>query len=211
MATANAITPKALEMPTLLVGEGKDELRFFGALLKHLGRTDVQVEECQGKDGLRRYLKALVVRTGFETLERILIVQDGDNNPDGRFNSVRDIVANCDLVPPMRHAQISDGKPAVGVFIMPDGLREGMLEDLCLSSVADDPAMKCVDGFISCVEELGNDPKPRSKARLHAWLASRESPGKLLGEAADAGEWKWRHATFRPLIAFLDNAKGGPL
>ena len=87
---------------------------------------------------------------------------------------------------------------------MPDGNRTGMLESLCLDSVADDVAMECVKGFLACIEDrCGRVPKPIDKARTHMWLASREAPDKRLGEAAEAGYWPWNHAAFIGLVEFL--------
>ena len=203
MTKEEPTAPQPLAKPVLLVGEGKEEVRFFSALLKHLGRTDVQIEQCQGKDGLRPHLKAQALRTGFENVGTILIVQDADENPKGRFDSVCHSVTACGFNPPAAHGALSDGRPAIGVFIMPDGAGMGMLEDLCLAAVSDDTAMRCVDDFIQCVQDCGNDPKPQAKARIQTWLASRQSPGKRLGEAAEAGFWPWNHDAFQDLIRFL--------
>lgn len=49
--------PREITQPKLLIGEGQEEVRFFNALLKHLGRQDVQVENYSGKDQLRTRLK----------------------------------------------------------------------------------------------------------------------------------------------------------
>jgi hypothetical protein len=79
-----------------------------------------------------------------------------------------------------------------------------MLEDLCLKSVEDDPATECVTAFLKCVaDRCGIRPRPEPKARVHAWLASRQRPDRRLGEAAEAGEWPWSKESFAPLIAFL--------
>ncbi len=199
-------SPQPLSKPVLLVGEGKEEVRFFSALLKHVGQDSVQVEDYGGKPGLGRYLKAQLVRSGFGCVERILITQDADDNPKGCFDSVCRSITACGLNPPANHAAISDGSSAIGVFIMPNGTGEGMLEDLCLASVDDDDVMKCVDQFIQCAQDCGQEPRPQAKARVQAWLATREAPGKRLGEAAEAGYWPWGHDAFGALVQFLTAA-----
>jgi hypothetical protein len=50
-----------------------------------------------------------------------------------------------------------------------------MLEDLCLESVSEDPAMLCVDEYFRCLEErLEMLPRNPSKARVRGFLASME-------------------------------------
>lgn len=196
--------PTPIEKPCLLIGEGIEELRFFTALFKHLGVQGVQVEQCAGKRALKSYLGAQIVRSGFERVDSLVIVQDADDNADGRLTSVCEAVRACGLTPPNRHAEFSEGRPRVGVFIMPDGTRPGMLESLCVNSVAEDAAMDCVRDFLKCVRDRsGRVPSPIEKAQTHAWLASRDIPDKRLGEAAEAGYWPWGHAAFTGLVEFL--------
>jgi hypothetical protein len=62
-------------------------------------------------------------------------------------------------------------------MILPGDGREGMLEDLCLESVADDPAIPCLEEHFRCLEEqleAGAFPGNPSKARVRAFLASME-------------------------------------
>ncbi len=41
--------PQTISQPKLLLGEGKDEVLFFSALLKHLQIKDIQVVQYGGK------------------------------------------------------------------------------------------------------------------------------------------------------------------
>ena len=73
-----------------------------------------------------------------------------------------------------------------------------------MTSIADDAAMPCVEEFIECVMDGG--PRDTSKARVQAFLASRDTPGKRLGEAAMAGYWAFDHPAFdgfRQLLSML--------
>lgn len=192
-------------MSKLILGEGKEEVRFFSVLAKHIGLSGFQVEDYGGKNKLTQYLAALVVRSGFEQLESLILFRDADDNPSGAFVSVAESLTRCGLLAPSNHGQIGAGRPRVGVYVLPDGLRKGMLEDLCIESVKTDKAMLCVDEFIACVNKKCQYlPKPESKARAHAWLASRKTPDKRLGEAAEAGYWPWESDVFLPLIRFLE-------
>ena len=93
------------------------------------------------------------------------------------------------------------------VLILPYELDQGMLEDVCLQSVVTDPAMECLNAYFDCLR--GKDivfPKNLSKARIHAFLSSREEPDLRLGEAAEKGYWPWEHHAFdcfRKLLTIL--------
>ncbi|TCJ90055.1 UNVERIFIED_ORG: hypothetical protein BDK47_13815 [Anoxybacillus amylolyticus] len=56
---------------------------------------------------------------------------------------------------------------------MPGDFQNGMLEDLCMFSVADQPVMECIDLFFQCIDQKGYTPKNRSKSRAHIfWRCS---------------------------------------
>lgn len=195
--------PQALIKAKLLVGEGKEEVYFFEALLRHSNVTDVQLEQCKGKTGLSNYVATLPKRPGFANLIAIAITRDADNDANAAFQSVCAALGNAQLAAPLASGTFSAGDPRVGVFILPDCHQNGMLEDLCLASVTADLAMPCVDDFIRCLEHRGRQPNNLAKARVHAWLASHIVPDKRLGEAAHAGYWDWDSPAFDPLKQFL--------
>jgi hypothetical protein len=194
-----------LSKPKLLLGEGVDEVRFFGALLGHLGIADVQVTDYGGKQRLAAFLQTLVTPLpGFANVVSLGVTRDADDNPAGAFQSVCYALHNAGLAVPPAHGQAAAGPPRVCAWIMPDGLRPGMLEDVCLDSVRADPAFVCLDDYFACaVRTSGRQPNNRAKASVHAWLAAEVEPDKRLGEAAEAGYWPWASAAFQPLIQFL--------
>lgn len=90
------------------------------------------------------------------------------------------------------------------IFILPDAQTPGMLEDLCLRAVADDPVMPCVQEFFDCIQRrCDTSPGTMPKAKTHAFLASRERPGLRLGEAAMKGYWPWADPAFDEVRRFL--------
>ena len=94
--------------------------------------------------------------------------------------------------------------PKVTVFIMPGDGESGALEDLCLRALEGDTAMQCVSAFMQCVEQTVTPvPNNLPKARIHAFLASREDPELRLGEAAQRGYLPWENAAFHQLIEFV--------
>lgn len=197
--------PKGIEASKQLVVEGKDALLFFNALVAKLGISDVQIQDFGGVSDLGDFLDALRISPGFaESVNSIGIVRDADGHPTGAFQSVCSSVRRIGWQVPTHVEAITGTDPRIGIFILPGGGRQGMLEDLLLESVAGDPAIRCVDGFITCLStENVPPPKNIAKARVQAFLASRPKSGLLIGSAAAAGYWPWASSAFDSLKTFL--------
>lgn len=214
---------RSITKTRLLVGEGRDEELFFRAMLKHLGREDVQVLSSGGKAGLFKFLGLLMSDPKWPDVESLLVVRDADFALDrsiepaarSAWRSVTDALRERGLPVPARHGVIPPPEPTatipslrVGVFILPDGLSDGMLEDLCLEAATDDPVKPCLDAYLQCVEEK-RGAIPRNllpKARAHAFLASRSIPDRRVGEAAMTGYWPWDAPALASLLAFVGSA-----
>ena len=50
-----------IEQPKQVLVEGNDDVRLFRALAKHLGISDIQVNQYGGRDNLRSFLRAFRV------------------------------------------------------------------------------------------------------------------------------------------------------
>jgi hypothetical protein len=162
----------------LLLVEGEDEEYLFDALLEDLKlEKNIQVFGVGGKDkfpnDLEKYKKNV---PGFEIVTSLGIIRDADNDPQAAFQSVCSALNNAGLPVPNAPLQSKDGPPKVTIMIVPDSDRTGMLEDLCLDSVSDDPAMPCIDQYFECLR--GNNriltENDIPKARVRAFLVSRE-------------------------------------
>src|SRR5690606_2273079 len=99
------------------------------------------------------------------------------------FDSVADALNSLKLGKPYKPLVFTKTKPHVGVIIVPpNGEGTGrMLEDLCLASVQDDPAIACVNTYYECLQQVGiNLPtKEIPKGWVHTFLASREKNAAL--------------------------------
>ena len=90
--------------------------------------------------------------------------------------------------------------------MLPDNSGNGELEDLCLAALADYPAMPCVDDFIRCIGAKPiSQPRKPAKARMHAFLASRERAYLRFGEFAESSAFPWQNPAFAALSTFLQN------
>lgn len=193
-----------IEHPNVLVVEGKDDELFFGALIGHLGLQSIQVLPIGGKGKLRRNLKLLVKSPDFHKVLFLGIVRDADEDPKAAFQTVCDALRTVNLPAPPRPWQPFGTSPKVTVLILPGGNMQGMLEDLCLKAVEQDPAMLCVEQYFECLQDRGLSlPNNVSKAKVQAFLASRQEAGLRLGEAAQAGYWPLEADAFEQVRDFL--------
>lgn len=190
--------------PCLLVVEGREEELFFGALIKHLGLQNIQIIPLGGKGQLRQNLRALVASPGFAGVTSLGIVRDANTDPGAAFQSVCDALQNAKLPAPQRPLVPVGSKPRVIVMILPEENAPGMLENLCLKAVAQDPAMFCVEQYFQCLQQRGISlPDNESKAKVQVFLASKPKAGLRLGEAAQAGYWPWNARAFDQVKDFL--------
>ena len=191
----------------LLLVEGRDEELVLGAFLRHLAIADVPVQGYGGKDRLKQFLEALLEEVAFAQIQSIGIVRDADDNARSALQSVQSSLRNVGLPAPQNFLEPAGDlpdSPRVAVFIMPDNANPGALENLCLTALADDPAMGCVEAFMQCVQAaVATPPADAAKARMHAFLASREDPELRLGEAGQRRYLPWDNPAFGDLAQFL--------
>ena len=188
----------------LVAVEGLEEVAFFDALAQDLSIPGIQVKDYAGKNKLGHFLKALVRTPGFREVDSLGIVRDADDNAKSAFQSVESALSNAGLNVLTKSGDRARAKPRVSILILPDGRRRGMLEDVCLDWVRSQPAFPCIEELFHCVLEVG-DPQPRnmSKAQAYAYLATREDPGRRVGEAAKCGTWPFQHSAFKVVRDFL--------
>ncbi len=191
--------PKPIKKERLLVVEGEEGRKFFEAFLREMALAEeIQVQNFGGINELRSFLKALKNTPGFHIVYSLGIIRDAEEDPVGARQSVSDALANAGLPVP------GEGPlPNVSILILPDGNAPGMLEDLCLASISDDPVRECIDQYCDCLKRVGSLPTKLAKAQVHAYLASRTRPDLSLGNSARAGYWPLDNPTFEHVRSFL--------
>jgi len=162
----------------IIAVEGPDDDNFFDALLRRMNIKDYDIRFVGGKDEFKNKLSALKNVSGFVDVDgspfvtHLAIIRD--ENGDNAFKSVTNILKKEGFTPPKKHGLFSNGNPKIGIFIMPGTTVKGtMLEDLCLKTVENHPAMKCVNEFASCVSALEPKPKNIAKAKAQTFLAAQ--------------------------------------
>lgn len=87
---------------------------------------------------------------------------------------------------------------------MPDAATPGMLETLLWRALAADPLVPCVDQFLACIRQQAGQPHPREeKSRIYSYIAARDQPWLLLGQAARAGYFPWSSPVFAEIKRFV--------
>ncbi len=199
---------RKIEKQKLLIVEGRDEEEFFGALLKKLEISDVQVAGVGGKTKIKSNLKTLkTTDTLFAQITSLGIIRDADNDHEAAFVAVQDALKAAGLPCPPSPLVSAGTSPKVMIMILPPEAPKGTLEDICLSSVKDDPAMSCVDEYFDCLDAkgVGRPAKDFIKAKAKVFLASREDPNLRLGEAARKGYWPFEVTDFEIAKKFIQS------
>ena len=154
---------------------------------------------------LRRVIFAEVKAEGRLALGILL---DANTDPGARWQSVRDRLAQAGIAAPERlspDGTIIEGRPRVGVWLMPDNAASGELEDFVAQMIPDcDPVWPLSQDYIEgipCAERKFRKKK-KARAQVHAWLAAREDPRRM-GEAIRTRDLEVDGALCQEFVAWL--------
>lgn len=207
----NAQLSSEITKKKLLLVEGRDETKFFEALLNRnptlsVIQNEIQIVETGGVDKFRHEIPAMKSRTGFEQVESIAIIRDSDGSHEGAFDSVCSILSNNALPRPSSQLEYTTSPIRIGIFIMPGNEEGTMLEDLCLRTQELHPIMSLTNRHIEELEinEGLETPRNLSKAKTLVFLASMPKIVNTLGLGAQKGYWDLEHECLHPLVSFLE-------
>jgi hypothetical protein len=192
-----------ISKPKVLAVEGEDDKRFFNKFFDLLNIYDAQTIKMMGKYPLSEKVKGVTKISGWSQVVSFGLVIDADSDYPGALASIKHSLRVARLAVPSGPLLSAGRKRKVTFFIVPGVGRVGALEDLCLSSVSLDPAMTCVDAYFHCLAQSGIVCHKISKAKVHAFLASRREPDLKLGEATEAGYWPFLNLVFDDVRRFL--------
>ncbi len=197
--------PVQIEKERLLLVEGKDEVEFFNAFFNHLNIDDIQVFDVLGKTNFRENIKLLAMSPNVEIIQKIGAVRDADTNAHAAFSSLKDGFELADWKPTDIPYIFSSQTPSIGIFIMPGAEQNsGMLEDLCLESLNEEPALECVEDYINCIESLREERLNKlSKRKILTYLSGQQEFVNALGLAAQKHIWNFDAPAFDQLKTFL--------
>jgi hypothetical protein len=131
------------------------------------------------------------------------IVVDADTDIAACWQALRDRLQNAEILQEKRYYSVpasppptgwisSDAHyPRVGVWLMPDNINPGMLEDFAQAMITeDDPLLaKAIETISEIEQEKLNrhSEVERPKVIIHTWLAWQKESGRPLGQAIAHG------------------------
>jgi len=178
-------------------------------------------DEMDGGD--KALLKSMVwwlLRSGLECLA--VVMDADDKGPEARWQSIRTRLLNQGYHEvPKKHSDngtvfelsLRPQTPRsvrFGVWIMPDNRSKGMIEDFVMQLIReDDEMLHHVDHFLEGIPADHRRFKEahQSKARIRAWLAVGEKPGRPMGQAIKADKQLDANSpTVQPFLEWITSA-----
>lgn len=196
-----------MKVAQVLLVEGCDDQHVIWALLA--ARNVPKVFAVEQKNGIDNLLRVLPVQIKGSSINSVGIVVDADANIAARWQSIRSILTlsgytSVPTDPDINGTVVSEvGLPTVGVWLMPDNVLAGMLEDFVGKLVPEGDvcfahAQQVTDNLPSGVKQYR--PGHSAKACIHTWLAWQSDPGTPLGLALTK---KYLNATAPSATSFV--------
>jgi hypothetical protein len=170
----------------VLVVEGDDD--FFTIKNLFIRQQMLGKIRLESAGGYSRLCASIDSRIDASNLQRFGVIIDADEDAKSRWESITATFGGAGYeLPkaPVKEGTIvaQDGRPTVGIWMMPDNDLPGELEDFIPHLIPDGDSLwpyacTTVD---SIPERRFGDAS--SKARVHTWLAWQDEPGKPIGQA----------------------------
>lgn len=191
----------------ILLVEGKDDESVVGHII---GRTAAQLAfDICNKKGVKNVIPAIFGHIKAPHRRAVGIVVDANDNIQARWQSISDRLKKAGVqVPksPDPAGTVISDTPRVGIWLMPDNVSSGELEDFVRCMIPNkDPVWPQSRQYIDQVaKSTGQIPsRKKLKAEIHAWLATRENPG-LMGSAVAKGDLLIDGDLCQKFLAWLD-------
>lgn len=194
--------PEQITAKKLLLAEGRDAELFLVWAVRHFRpERDFQVMDFGGITELTNFLLMLANDESYDQVETIVIARDAETDAKAAISSIQCSMTQASIpVPqkPFEYTRNSSMKTAFMIFPGPEHQND-RLEDLCLSTVENDPLLKCVDDYLECAKAK-NEPLPHiHKSKLHCFLAGKNDyAGLPIGLASRERAWNFDHPALEP-------------
>jgi hypothetical protein len=190
----------------LLLVEGADDEHVVRHLCGH--HTDMPEFAISDKKGFSELSAAIGPEIKVPGRTALGILVDANTHPARRWQAVRDRVRQAAIDAPAETTAtgtVIEGKPRVGVWLMPGNGLAGELEDFVERLIpVGDPvwprAQQYIDGIPAAARKFATNKTLRAK--VHAWLATRAEPRKM-GAAIGAGDLNAADPLARQFVDWL--------
>lgn len=185
----------------VLLVEGENDLHVFLHLWGRLVEDESlgsRPEFCiEDKGGIDPLVASIANEVRAPDRRAVGIVVDADQDPLDRWEAVADQLREVGFTVP--EEPVPGGTcipesmflPRIGIWLMPDNESPGELEDFVRKMLPDDdPVWPSSEDYIDGIrEEHRKFRRKVLRAKVHAWLATREQPGRM-GAAIKGGDLK---------------------
>lgn len=142
------------------------------------------------------------------------IVVDADEAINTHWESIKDCIGGSGIqLPnapdPQGTIVETVGKPKVGVWLMPDNVNPGELEDFVADMIPDgDPIWPKSQSYIDGIPQVHRKFKEKVKrAKVHAWLSARKNP-RYMRQAIRDGDLDVNRGLCQRFVAWLTELFG---
>lgn len=176
--------------PRVLLVEGNDDRHVILSLLQYYGLPENFSVHPSG--GIDRLLETLPVQLKGSGVERVGVIVDADQEMARRWQSIKAIASKLgyEYFPDDPETSgtviVSEERPHIGVWLMPNNVLSGVLEDFIRFLVPEgDVLLTRASDVVAAIPEhdVRFRQQDRSKALVHTWLAWQQSPGTPMGLA----------------------------
>lgn len=161
------------------------------------------------KNNIDQLLDGIVPEILASRSRSVGILADANDDLSRRWSEIRDRVHDGGIELPGNPDQLgciveTNGKPRIGVWLMPDNTSTGELEDFVAAMIpAGDEVWPLSKVYISTISEPVFTEKKRVRAQLYAWLATRKNP-KHISTAIEDKDLEVNGDLCQLLIAWLN-------
>jgi hypothetical protein len=180
----------------LLLVEGDDDKRVIPELIEKNGVVWTQdnplIPDIHSCGGYSKLLNQIKTRLKESSLSQLGVIIDADDNPLGRWESIRN---RCQVsIPNLPNELSEDGLICevtkdlkFGVWLMPDNFQRGMLETFLAYMIPNETETLWQFAQSSVQEAINRGAKltevQYDKANIYTWLAWQDPPGRQLHQA----------------------------
>lgn len=166
-----------------LLVEGWIDMTIVRSIIKlNQSRLEIDITDCEGIDKLITGIKGAIKA---ENYMAVGIMVDANSDPMERWNMISNQVRAAGInLPdvPDPSGVIIDGKPRVGIWLMPDNRTPGEIEDFVAKLIPqNDPIWPKSQKYIDDISEEHRkfSPAKLAKAKTYAWVSTRRRPGLI--------------------------------
>jgi len=179
----------------ILLTEGDTDCHVIASLCSHYQlETDLfGFFSCGSDTKVLKKANALLSLDGEQQKQTIGIVLDADTNVASRWEAIKNKLQNYEYIIP--ETPNIGGTilncpylPKLGIWLMPNNLDVGMLEDFCLLLVEENKIAVADECIKIAMKKNATSFKNvhYAKALIHTYLAWQDEPGKPIGQAITA-------------------------